>query len=375
MADKKSEFNQISQQAEKSPIIPKKTKLADLQSLSKEDLVDRIRQLEFHVNQLKNVIAKGNGEKSGRPKPPQRPFNWSKHNKRHVALKIAYLGWDYKGFVVQEDSNNTIEHALFDALITARLIESRETSNYHRCGRTDKGVSAFCQVISIDLRSTQSTGLGVILSPNAGVSDKPEIDYAGILNRILPDEIRVLAWSPVEADFSARFNCKQRSYKYFFPRGDLDVGLMNAASQKLIGTHDFRNLCKMDVGNGVVNFMRTVDSAIVTVDDETADDGGYSMCTFSIVSKAFLWHQIRCVMALVFMVGKKQEKPEIIDELFDVETNPCKPQYTMASELPLNLFDCSYDELEWIYDSGNYQSCGYVIVLRFWSTLLLGVPK
>ena len=37
----------------------------------------------------------------------------------------------------------------------------RETSNYHRCGRTDKGVSALGQVISLDLRSNLLTGVGV----------------------------------------------------------------------------------------------------------------------------------------------------------------------------------------------------------------------
>jgi len=47
---------------------------------------------------------------------------------------------------VQEDTEKTIEAALFDALMKTRLIESRATSNYHRCGRTDKGVSAFSQV-------------------------------------------------------------------------------------------------------------------------------------------------------------------------------------------------------------------------------------
>lgn len=331
---------------------PASIKTADLNSLSKEDLVDRIRQLEFHVNQLKNIIAKSNDQKVGKAKLKNRPFDWSKYNKRHVALKIAYLGWDYKGFVVQEDTNKTIEHALFEALITAKLIENRETSNYHRCGRTDKGVSAFCQVISIDLRTTQSSGIGVITNPTAAPTDneKPEIDFAGILNRILPDEIRVLAWAPVQPDFSARFDCNSRTYKYFFAKGDLNVEIMDLAAKKLVGTHDFRNLCKMDVGNGVISFIRHIDSAGVTVAN---DSDGYSMCTFTVVSKAFLWHQIRCIMALLFMIGKGQEKPEILDELFDIERNPCKPQYTMASELPLNLFDCSYTDLSWIYDSGN----------------------
>jgi len=36
---------------------------------------------------------------------------------------------------------------------------------------------------------------------------------------------------------------------------------MQKACQYLEGTHDFRNLCKMDVLNGIVNFVRTIDSA------------------------------------------------------------------------------------------------------------------
>jgi tRNA pseudouridine38/39 synthase len=32
-------------------------------------------------------------------------------------------------------------------------------------------------------------------------------------------------------------------------RGDLDVDLMLIAAQKLVGEHDYRNFCRMDVGN------------------------------------------------------------------------------------------------------------------------------
>lgn len=42
--------------------------------------------------------------------------------------------------------------------------------------------------------------------------------------------------------------------------------VMQDACKLLIGSHDFRNLCKMDVANGVVDFMRTVkDAEIVCV--------------------------------------------------------------------------------------------------------------
>ena len=131
------------------------------------------------------------------------------------------------------------------------------------------------QVISLDVRTNLSEGLGVI--PRS-VPDKPstpdtrsstpsqdnqntpetEIRFVYILNRVLPPEIRVLAWSPVPTCFSARFSCTSRTYKYFFPRGDLDLELMRAGLEQIVGEHDFRNLCKMDVGNGVVNFTRSI---------------------------------------------------------------------------------------------------------------------
>ena len=40
---------------------------------------------------------------------------------------------------------------------------------------------------------------------------------------------------------------------------------MNTALEYLIGTHDFRNLCKMDVSNGVTNYIRSISSAKVSV--------------------------------------------------------------------------------------------------------------
>ncbi len=34
--------------------------------------------------------------------------------------------------------------------------------------------------------------------------DDDEIDYVGVLNRALPDDIRILGWCPVPRGFSAR---------------------------------------------------------------------------------------------------------------------------------------------------------------------------
>lgn len=94
------------------------------------------------------------------------------------------------------------------------------------------------QVISIDLRSTQYGGsLGVTVPVDVEVKGKAsaeELPYVKILNRVLPQDIRILQWAPVESGFSARFDCQSRTYKYYFPRGDLDVERMAEASKRSV---------------------------------------------------------------------------------------------------------------------------------------------
>jgi len=53
--------------------------------------------------------------------------------------------------------------------------------------------------------------------------------------------------------------------------------------------------------------------------------------------------------AILFLIGQKLESPEIITQLLNPELHPCKPAYEMASELPLLLYDCGYEDsaLKW----------------------------
>ena len=154
------------------------------------------------------------------------------------------------------------------------LSKGMQLYSFRRCGRTDKGVSAFNQVISIDLRTNLLDGTGVRDFEGCRadkrsaehIDNSAEIDYCKIINANLPSEIQVVGWAACSSlDFSARFNCVNRTYKYFFPRGDLSLDLINKGGSYLIGEHDFRNFCKMDVGNGVVNYHRRITSVKVEV--------------------------------------------------------------------------------------------------------------
>ena len=51
----------------------------------------------------------------------------------------------------------------------------------------------------------------------------------------------------------------------------------------------------------------------------------YQMCEVTI---SFLWHQVRCMVAVLFLIGHGLEKPDLIGHMLDIER---KPQYGMAS--------------------------------------------
>lgn len=100
---------------------------------------------------------------------------------------------------------------------------------------------------------------------------------------------------------------------------------MNQAIQQVVGTHDFRNLCKMDVANGVVEYYRRIMSANIKICSENNQfsmSRDYDMCELTIVGKAFLWHQIRCIVSVLILVGQQKENENIFKDLLDIKNCP-----------------------------------------------------
>lgn len=405
------------------------------------------------------------------PKQAPKPFDSSKYSTRLIALKFAYLGQKYNGF--EHHSNNstplpTVEEELWKALVKTRLISptpknasegrdytriGKNTSTlwdrdgadvnwdgceYSKCGRTDRGVSAFGQVIGIRVRSnrplpksrelahpvpqdmeTQDSGVQSSRPTTPEQPEKPfdqlkdELPYIQLLNRVLPPDIRVYAWCPnPPPDFSARFSCKERRYKYFFtnpcfapvpgsqglyeppststdPRqmreGWLDISAMKQGCQHLVGLHDFRNFCKIDASKQLTNFQRRIFHADIEEvsslslptfvshpslrsphNDANAPQHQPKLYSFTLHGSAFLWHQVRSIVAILFLIGQGLESPSLIPQLLDISANPTRPKYEMASDAPLVLWDCIFphendvqsaeqrergyeDSLEWVY--------------------------
>ncbi|KAB8078914.1 pseudouridine synthase [Aspergillus leporis] len=405
-------------------------------------------------------------------RPPKQPreIDPSKYNTRFIALKFAYLGQRYNGL---EHANGnvtplpTIEEELWKALRKTRLIFPQnpevdsfedthgpreqkpylidwEGCQYSKAGRTDRGVSAFGQVIGIRVRSARpKRNNSAQLGPNSDTAMQTEDDtaasvenfandnwddiadelpYVGILNRVLPEDIRVLAWCPHPPEgFDARFSCRERHYKYFFTQpafsptpgplghashasdktgatsskyreGWLDINAMREAARYFEGVHDFRNFCKLDTSKQIENFERIIYHSDIELLDPRSSPLGYvgqpgfqalevpavqqsassseapstpsQVYVFNLRGSAFLWHQVRHMVGILFLVGQGLELPTIVPELLDITKNPRKPTYEMASDAPLVLWNCVFpdeesgsreDALDWVYAGDSRQ--------------------
>jgi tRNA pseudouridine38/39 synthase len=180
-------------------------------------------------------------------------------------------------------------------------------------------------------------------------AEPAEIAYPRLLNGVLPPSIRILAWSPVAADFNSRFSTEYRHYKYSFHqhaihgRPPLDLQRMEEGAALLLGEHDFRNLCKLDGSKQIQNHSRRVIKA--WFEPGPLPD----QIVFNLIGTAFLWHQVRHIIAVLFLIGSGLEQPSLISDLLDVERFPGKPGYNMGHPLPLTLHHCEYKPgtLDW----------------------------
>ena len=373
--------------------------------------------------------------------PPRREFDFSAYPTRKIALKFSYAGAGYGGLAWQTGPTPlpTVEGVLFAALAKARLVDPErglDGCGWERCGRTDRGVSAAGQVVSLYVRSSNrptsvplaeetsggregadtdldtgrltaedadadvslqqtsapaasttssSSSSSRAITGGAGVKTATEqttkdLRYLHALNAILPPSIRVYAWAPVAPAFSARFSCRMRHYKYFFSARNLDVDAMRNGAARLVGEHDFRNLSKLDPAKQLTSFRRRILRADISPlrndDDNHYGAGGRcDMHVLDLVGTAFLYNQVRHIMAVLLLIGARLESPSVISALLNVDpdnesstngggedgeeapppTVACKPEYQMADAMPLVLWDCVYalEDAPWRTDDAD----------------------
>lgn len=117
-------------------------------------------------------------------------------------MLIGYAGTGYKGMQVN-NNEKTIERDLFNAFVAASAIskanaDDPKKSSLVRCARTDKGVHAAGNVISLKLI----------------IEDEDVVEK---INANLPEQIRVWEIQRTNNSFSCYHMCDSRWYEYLMP--------------------------------------------------------------------------------------------------------------------------------------------------------------
>ena len=207
-----------------------------------------------------------------------------------VKLTIEYDGTPFRGWAAQPGLP-TVEGALRDAL--GETFASGESLAV--AGRTDTGVHALANVVSVDVEG-----------------GPPPERIAQAVNTRLPDEIAVVAAQEVPAEFHARFSARSRSYRYrIFQRPTpspfelrrswwitrrLDEAALNRAAQLLLGEHDFRAFTPTETQHEV--FVRVVERAVWIRRDDHLD--------FEITADSYLRHMVRTLVGTMLETGPEE---------------------------------------------------------------------
>ena len=197
-----------------------------------------------------------------------------------LKLTLEYDGTDFRGWAAQP-GERTVEGVVREGL--TRIFPRWE--GLAVAGRTDTGVHALANVVSVD------------------VDGGPSVDRVAVaLNTALPDDVAVLTAEEAADDFHARFSATERSYRYrvWRPRvrsvfehrrswwvsRALDVDALNDAASALVGEHDFRAFTPTETQHDL--FVRAVERAVWIEEGE--------VLSFEITADSFLRHMVRTLV-------------------------------------------------------------------------------
>ncbi|WP_372433118.1 tRNA pseudouridine(38-40) synthase TruA [Antrihabitans stalagmiti] len=246
-----------------------------------------------------------------------------------IRLDVSYDGTDFKGWA-RQPGLRTVCGVLEESLSTVL----RQPIVLTVAGRTDAGVHAEGQVAHVDV-----------------VDPPTDLDkLVHRMSKFLPADVRIKRISLAPKDFDARFSAIRRHYVYRLTtaaygvdplesrsvvawRRGLDVGAMQAASDRLLGLHDFAAFCKRREGATTVRELQRFDWV----------ERGDRLDAY-VSADAFCWSMVRSLVGAVLFVGEGKRTVQWVGELVDERDR--SPMITVAPARGLSLVAVDYPEPE-----------------------------
>ena len=242
-----------------------------------------------------------------------------------LRLDLAYDGTDFRGWAKQKGGLRTVQQTVEEKL----SMVLRHPVELTVAGRTDAGVHASGQVAHLD---TTRSALG-----QRSIDGDPS-KLVKRLAKLLPADVRVHACTEVPADFDARFSALRRRYVYRItthPRGALptrardtatwfkpvDLELMQAAADQLVGLNDFVAFCKAKPHATTIRELLAFEWKDVSTPAEP------QLYEAHVTADAFCWSMVRSLVGCCLRVGEGSRGVDFAAHMLREESR--------SSEIPL----------------------------------------
>lgn len=189
-----------------------------------------------------------------------------------LALRVAYDGSAFYGFQ-RQPGVRTVEGEIIKVLQKLGIIESPEKNDFKGASRTDRGVSAFFNVVSFV------------------PSERPDLARPEVLNHHLSD-VWVLGIAEVPDDFHPRFWAKSKTYRYYLVNEGFDLSAVRECASLFVGRHDFSAFAKLEPGRDPIREVERV---------EVIERQGYLV--IEVQGKSFLWEMVRRIVNALRFCG------------------------------------------------------------------------
>jgi len=189
-----------------------------------------------------------------------------------LALRVAYDGTAFYGFQ-RQPGVRTVEGELIRVLRKLKIIESPEKNDFKGASRTDRGVSAFFNVVSFV------------------PGERVDLVRPDVLNHHLRD-LWVLGVAEVSEDFHPRFWAISKTYRYYLVDEGFSLEEMAECAKLFEGTHDFSAFAKLEPGREPIREITEL---------KLLPRNGYLVV--EVTGKSFLWEMVRRIVNALRFCG------------------------------------------------------------------------